>query len=378
MTAMENRTMSRRWIARMSPWALMLAASCVLSCGSRLDGGVGEPATSTAVATAPTELGPEERSTIRLFETVSPSVAYITSIVLRRERFSLDLYQIPQGSGSGFVWDDDGHIVTNFHVIRGSDVARVTLADHSTWEASLVGVAPDKDLAVLHIDAPTSVLRPIPVGGSSDLRVGQKVFAIGNPFGLDQSLTTGVISALGREIESVARIPIREVIQTDAAINPGNSGGPLLDSSGRLIGVNTAIFSPSGVYAGIGFAIPVDTVRWVVPELITKGRIERPTLGVELVSARTVANLGIDGALVMRVVRGSGADAAGLKGTYRDRWGRVQLGDIIVEIEGHPIRSTDDLLLALDRRRAGDSVSVTMIREGKQLTVDVELGSSAR
>jgi S1-C subfamily serine protease len=320
----------------------------------------------------------DERSTIELFEDVSPSVAFITSLALRRERFTLNVYQIPQGAGSGFVWDELGHIVTNFHVIRGSDAARVTLADHSTWDADIVGVAPDKDLAVLHIDAPRGVLRPIAIGRSRDLKVGQKVLAIGNPFGLDQTLTTGVISALGREIESVSRIPIRDVIQTDAAINPGNSGGPLLDSSGRLIGVNTAIFSPSGAYAGIGFAIPVDTVNWVTPELIAKGRIERPTLGVELVSAQSVSNLGIEGALVMRVIEGSGADRAGLLGTFRDRHGRVQLGDVIVEVEGRPIGSTDDLLLALDRRRVGETVDVAIVRDGKKLEIAVELGSPSR
>ena len=323
-------------------------------------------------------LDADERSTIGLFQEVSPSVAFITSLALRRERFTLDLYQIPRGAGSGFVWDESGHIVTNFHVIRGSDVAQVTLADHSTWDAEIVGVAPDKDLAVLHIDAPRAVLKPISVGMSRDLKVGQKVFAIGNPFGLDQTLTTGVISALGREIESLSRIPIRDVIQTDAAINPGNSGGPLLDSSARLIGVNTAIFSPSGAYAGIGFAIPVDTVSWVVPELISEGKIERPTLGVEMVSARAVSNLGIEGALVMRVGQGTGADRAGLKGTFRDRYGRVRLGDVIVEVEGKTIESTDDLLLALDRRRVGEFVDVTIVRDGTRIEMAVQLGPSSR
>jgi len=337
--------------------------------------GLAQPASGAQQPAPRTEpLSSDEESTIRLFEEVSPSSAFITSLELRRERFSLNLYQIPRGAGSGFVWDDAGHIVTNFHVIRGSDAARVTLADRSTWDAQIIGAAPDKDLAVLHIDAPRDVLRPIALGTSKNLRVGQKVFAIGNPFGLDQTLTTGIISALGREIESLSRIPIRDVIQTDAAINPGNSGGPLLDSSGRLIGVNTAIYSPSGAYAGIGFAIPVDTVNWVVPQLIANGRIERPTLGVELVSARTVSNLDVEGALVMRVFPGSGADLAGLRGTYRDRYGRVQLGDVIVKIEGKPIESTDDLLLALDRRKVGEFVQVDIVRDGVAESVSIELG----
>ena len=324
------------------------------------------------------DLEEDERATIELFGKVSPSVAYITSVSLRRDWYSLNIYEIPQGVGSGFVWDERGHVVTNFHVIQGSSAARVTLADHSTWDAKIVGIAPEKDLAVLEIEAPQELLRPIPVGTSRDLRVGQKVLAIGNPFGLDQTLTTGVISALGREIESVTRIPIRDVIQTDAAINPGNSGGPLLDSSGRLIGVNTAIYSPSGAYAGIGFAIPVDTVNWVVPELIAKGRIERPALGVDVISTLGVANIEVEGALVVRVRRGTGADHAGIRPTVRDRYGRVQLGDIIVEVDGQPIRSTDDLSLALDRKREGEVVEVVVFREDRRQSVSVELGPPTR
>ena len=218
------------------------------------------------------DLAEDEKSTIALFKQSSPSVVHITTMTVRQNRFTRDIQQIPQGTGSGFIWDKDGHIVTNYHVIQGADAARVTLADQSTYQARLVGAYPDKDLAVLIIDAKKDRLPPIPLGTSRDLEVGQKVFAIGNPFGLDHSLTTGVISAVGREIESVTHQPIKNVIQTDAAINPGNSGGPLLDSAGRLIGVNTAIYSPSGAYAGIGFAIPVDEVNSVVPRLIREGR----------------------------------------------------------------------------------------------------------
>lgn len=320
----------------------------------------------------------DELATIDLFRRASPSVAYITSISLRRDWFDLNVYEIPRGTGSGFVWDEEGRIVTNFHVIQGANAAQVTLFDRSVWDARVVGVAPEKDLAVLQIEAPVDSLHPIDLGSSADLLVGQSVYAIGNPFGLDQTLTTGVISALGREIESAARIPIRDVIQTDAAINPGNSGGPLLDSSGRLIGVNTAIYSPSGAYAGIGFAIPADTVRWVVPELISKGVIERPTLGVELLSTRVVENLGLEGALIGRVLRGSGADRAGLRGTRRDAFGRVILGDVIVELAGRPVRGADDLLLALDRHRPGQQVEVVVLREGEERTLLVELGDPAR
>jgi S1-C subfamily serine protease len=228
------------------------------------------------------ELLSDEKSTITLFRQASPSVVNITAIGVERDLFTLNLYQIPQGTGSGFVWDTNGDIITNFHVIQQADAAQVTLADQSNWKARIVGVAPDKDIAVLRIDAPANRLRPIPIGTSKDLQVGQSVFAIGNPFGLDQTLTTGVISALNREIESVTRRPIQGVIQSDAAINPGNSGGPLLDSAGRLIGVNTAIYSPSGTSAGIGFAIPVDIVNRIVPELIRSGKVTRPGLGIQI------------------------------------------------------------------------------------------------
>ena len=285
---------------------------------------------------------------------------------MRRNAFRFDLTQIPRGSGSGVVWDDAGHVVTNFHVIEGGDATRVTLADQSTWDAKLVGTAPEKDLAVLKIEAPADRLHPIPIGTANDLLVGQHVFAIGNPFGLDHTLTTGVISALGREIESVARIPIRDVIQTDAAINPGNSGGPLLDSSGRLIGVNTAIYSPSGAYAGIGFAIPVDTLQWAVPDLIQHGRVIRPSLGVQVASAQVARQLGITGALILEVTPGGAGERAGLHATARDDRGRLLLGDIIVAIEGEPVRSSSDLLLLLEQRDAGDSVRVTIVSKGKE------------
>ena len=315
----------------------------------------------------------DERETIELFEKASPSVVYITSLSVRRDFFTLNVLEIPQGTGSGFVWDDAGHVVTNFHVIQNADRAQVTLADRTTWTAELVGVAPEKDLAVLRIDAPASKLRPLPVGSSGDLRVGQSVLAIGDPFGLDQTLTTGVISALGREIESVAQIPIRDVIQTDAAINPGNSGGPLLDSSGRLIGVNAAIYSPSGAYAGIGFSIPVDTVKWVVPELIEHGELQRPTLGVELANPQVSRRLGVEGALVIAVQPGSGADRAGIVPTRRSRDGAIELGDVIVEVEGKAIASNHDLLLALERHSPGEAVELGILRGGRRTTARVVL-----
>ncbi|HEX2163771.1 MAG TPA: trypsin-like peptidase domain-containing protein, partial [Thermoanaerobaculia bacterium] len=289
------------------------------------------PAAQPPTVVARGDLAADERATIELFRNASPAVGNVTSVSVARDRFSFNLLEIPRGTGTCFAWDDQGHVVTNYHVIQGASGARVTLADQSEWEAELVGAAPEKDLAVLRIDAPAELLRPLPLGSSADLAVGQKVFAIGNPFGWDQTLTTGVISALGREIESLAGLPIRDVVQTDAAINPGNSGGPLLDSAGRLIGVNTAIYSPSGAYAGIGFAIPVDTVAWVVPELIAEGRLVRPSLGVQLLTDAQAAQLGIEGALVIAVVPGSGAERAGLRPTRAGRRGRVEHPGIGIE-----------------------------------------------
>jgi len=315
----------------------------------------------------------EEQRTIELFEQASPAVVFITSVSLQRDFWSPRIMEIPRGTGSGFIWDRQGHVVTNFHVIQGASKARVTLADQSTWEARLVGAAPEKDLAVLHIDAPKSVLSPIKRGHSGDLRVGQSVFAIGNPFGLDQTLTTGVISALGREIDSVSSIPIRDVIQTDAAINPGNSGGPLLNSSGQLIGVNTAIFSPSGAYAGIGFSIPVDAVEWVVPELIANGRLRRPVLGVELASSQVQRRLQLEGPLVLDVRPGSGAERAGVRATRRDANGKLVLGDVIVAVGDAQIRSPSDLALALERKNAGDKIRVSVIRDDRIVDLQLEL-----
>jgi len=319
------------------------------------------------------ELADDEKSTIELFRRVSPSVVYITSKTVRRDMFSFNAMEVPQGTGSGFVWDANGYVVTNFHVIKDAAAADVTLADHSTWEAQLVGVAPDKDLAVLKIDAPKSVMPAIAVGTSSDLEVGQKVFAIGNPFGFDQTLTTGVISGLGREIESVTRRPIEGVIQTDAAINPGNSGGPLLDSSGRVIGINTAIFSPSGAYAGIGFAVPVDVVNRLVPQIIRDGRVRKAGLGVSIAEDYMVRRLGAEGVLVVAVTPGGAADKAGVNPTRRDARGNLVLGDLIAAIDGKPVREARDLFRILDAHEVGDAVTLTVRRQGRETNLDVTL-----
>jgi S1-C subfamily serine protease len=319
------------------------------------------------------DLAEDEKSTIELFKLVSPGVVYITSITIQRDIFNFRPLEIPRGTGSGFIWNENGYIVTNYHVIQDSQAADVTLADSSTWKAKLVGVEPDKDLAVLKIDAPKELLHPINVGTSSDLQVGQKVFAIGNPFGFDQTLTTGVISGLGREIESVTRRPIQGVIQTDAAINPGNSGGPLLDSTGRLIGINTAIFSPSGAYAGIGFAVPVDVVNRMVPQIIRYGKVQKPVLGVTIAEDHVVKSLGAEGVLIVAVAPGGGADEAGLQPTRRDVRGRIVLGDLIVGIDGEPVSDSKDLFRILDSHKIGDTVRLRVRRPDGEVDVNVKL-----
>jgi len=323
--------------------------------------------------TARGELAPDEQNTIALFKSVSPSVVYITSMAIRQDFFSLRPLEIPQGTGSGFIWDENGYIVTNYHVIADSQAARVTLADQSAWNAHLVGVEPDKEIAVLKIDAPKRLLPPIALGMSNDLQVGQKVFAIGNPFGFDQTLTTGVISGLGREIESVTRRPIQGVIQTDAAINPGNSGGPLLDSAGRVIGINTAIVSPSGAYAGIGFAVPIDVVNRIVPRIIRGEKARKPGLGVVLADDSLVRRLGLQGALIWAVVPDGAADKAGLRPMGRDRNGGIVLGDVIVAARGKPVHSTNDLFRVVDEHEVGDTLPLTVLREDRELTVQIKL-----
>jgi len=322
--------------------------------------------------TARGDLAADEQNTIDVFSSASPSVVYITSIGLRRSFFSLNAYEIPQGTGSGFIWDKEGRIVTNYHVIKDANRVEVTLSDQSTWKGILVGVAPDKDIAVLQITAPSESLTTIPIGESDTLQVGQKVYAIGNPFGLDHTMTQGIVSALGREIESITGRTIQGVIQTDAAINPGNSGGPLLDSAGRLIGINTAIYSPSGSSAGIGFAVPVGVVNKVVPEIVRYGKVINPGIGISVANERIAQRLGIKGVLIISVQSGSAAAAAGLQGTSEVRGG-VVLGDIIETINDRPVTSFDDLRNELDRYKVGDSVTLGIIRDEERLTVTVRL-----
>jgi S1-C subfamily serine protease len=328
---------------------------------------------------APREVAPagplrtDEEARIAVIDKARPSVVYINTSS-GRNALSEDEEQVPDGAGSGFIWDDKGHIVTNFHVIQNAETAQVGLVDGTKYPARLVGAAPDKDLAVLKIDAPKDKLRPIPIGTSKDLRVGQTTYAIGDPFGLEHTVTDGIVSALKRRIKSATGRTISDVIQTSAAINPGNSGGPLLDSSGRLIGVNTAIYSPSGTNAGIGFAIPVDTVNAVVPELIRRGKIDRPGLGVEIFGQLPARQLGVkSGVLIKKVLPDGAAAKAGLRATRRGANGRTQLGDVIIAVDDKPVGTVDDLFQLLQERSVGDRVRVTVLRDEEQQTIEVVL-----
>jgi S1-C subfamily serine protease len=368
-----RRTRQSIWMYGWATAALLLLVFLFVKQSWVDSASLNDPRATTRAVAPRGDLAPGEKSTIALFRQASPSVLHITAISVQRDLFTLNLYQIPEGTGSGFVWDHSGNIITNFHVIQNADVAQVTLGDQTTWKARRVGVAPDKDIAVLRIDAPTNRLQPIPIGTSKDLQVGQSVFAIGNPFGLDQSLTTGVISALGREIESVTRRPIQGVIQTDAAINPGNSGGPLLDSAGRLIGVNTAIYSPSGVSAGIGFAIPVDTVNRIVSELIRYGKVTRPGIGVQVAEEQIADRLGVKGILVVDVVPGSAAAKAGIRPTRREGSGRVLLGDVVTAVDGKKVESPNELFILLENYKVGDVVNISLLRDGKNFQTKVTL-----
>ena len=326
-------------------------------------------------APLPEGLSAEERRDIDVFRRASGSVAFITNYTRQVDFFSFDAVETPSGTGSGFVWDKEGHIVTNFHVIEDGTKFSVTLGD-ADYDAVLVGAAPDKDLAVLKVDAPPGRLVPLILGRSGDLVVGQRVLAVGNPFGFDHTLTTGVVSGLGRELRSPSGRRIRDVIQTDAAINPGNSGGPLLDSSGRLIGINSAIFSPSGASAGISFAVPIDTVTRLVPQLIRYGRIKQPGIaGATLVSDAIARSNGIEGVAVYQVEEGSPADQSGLGGITFTRSRRPRLGDVIVAVEGKKVRGQEDLFEAFEAAGVGATVklSVTNGRTDKRREVRVKL-----
>ncbi len=340
-----------------------------------------QPAERPAAPNEPADLTPsfaptpEERSTMALFSRVSPSVVAVANKALIRAGGwfgGLQVYEVPQGAGSGFVWDKRGHIISNYHVVHEADALTVTFPDGTTFDAKLVGIAPDQDLAVLKVDAPPERLFPVRAAVSRDLQVGQAVLAIGNPFGLDTTLTVGIVSALGRTITAMTGRRITEVIQTDAAINPGNSGGPLLNSAGELIGVTTAILSPSGAYAGIGFAVPVDTVSRIVPQLIEKGRITRAGLGIQFLPDHITRRAGVTGAAVYAVLPRSPAAEVGIVGvsqSFRDLF----LGDVITAVNGKPVADVEAYNTLFDTLQPGQTVTVTLNRGGKVRTVSARL-----
>jgi S1-C subfamily serine protease len=334
---------------------------------------------ATAQPRAATPRGPlaaDEKATIRLFKNSRNSVVYITTRAQVRDFWSRDTFSVPRGTGSGFIWDESGHVVTNYHVIENASEATIRLANGKDYPATLVGASQLHDIAVLKIRVSQKFSPPLPIGTSHDLQVGQDVYAIGNPFGLDWTLTNGIVSALDRSLTEENGNTVEHLIQTNAAINPGNSGGPLLDSAGRLIGINTAIYSPSGANAGIGFAVPVDTVNRVVPQLISHGKYTRPVIGIgidEDINQRMTSILQIKGVVILRVPPGSAAAAAGLEGVVTTQDGTIIPGDIINAIEGKPVGSVSELAARLDDFRVGDKVNLTVTRDGKRRKVQVVL-----
>jgi S1-C subfamily serine protease len=313
----------------------------------------------------------DERNTISVFRTVAPSTVYVTQTRVVVDYFGGTAQEVPAGSGSGFIWDDHGHVVTNFHVVEGARSLTVTFHDQQTFEAKVVGLEPRKDVAVLKVDAPKNLLVPIRVAKGTQLEVGQKAIAIGNPFGLDFTLTTGVVSAIGRSVQGAGGVSIRDMIQTDAAINPGNSGGPLLDSEGQLIGMNTMIYSKSGSSAGIGFAVPVATIARIVPQIIKTGRAEQVGLGIGIDPVqRLERRIGLRGVIVLSVPEGSSAAKAGLKGITQTNRGII-LGDVIVKVDDKDVRDFDALYSILDAHKPGDVVKVMVVRGEETKTVDV-------
>ena len=353
------------------PLALIAAFSLVL-------------AQSGSVSAAPRAITPrgpltaDEKNNIAVFDSSKSSVAYISTSERVLNYWTQNVTTVPHGTGSGFIWDSAGHVVTNLHVVADAAEATIRLSDGKDYPATLVGVSAAHDIAVLKIRIATSAAVPIPVGTSHDLQVGQKAYAIGNPFGLDWTLTVGIVSALDRSITGENGVLNQHLVQTDAAINPGNSGGPLLDSAGRLIGMNTAIYSPSGGSAGVGFAVPVDTINRVVPELITKGHYSAPSLGIQTdqnLSHAIARQLGVTGAAILRVRPGGPAEKAGLRGVRFGRRNAIFPGDIIVALNDEQIDSVGKLFARLDDRKAGEVVRLTVWRDGKKIQVPVTLRS---
>lgn len=356
------------------------ATSATLAPGSvaapASSGGFGTPAAGNPAQIAPLSDGvrtEDERNTIAVFRSAAPSTVYVTQTRVVVDDFAGTMEEVPAGSGSGFVWDAQGHVVTNYHVVEKAQSVLVTFQNEKTYPARVVGTEPRKDIAVLKVDAPEGVLVPTRVSKHFNLEVGQKTIAIGNPFGLDHTLTTGVISALGRQVQGIGNVTIRDMIQTDAAINPGNSGGPLLDSSGQLIGMNTMIYSRTGSSAGIGFAVPVSTVARVVPQIIKNGKADQLGIGVNVDPLQQIERrFGIHGVVVRAVIAGSPAERSGLRGIQRTPQGFV-LGDVIVGIDDHVVDNFDDLYSAVDAHKPGDKVDVKLRRGDQVVTSKVEV-----
>ncbi|WP_420844629.1 S1C family serine protease [Legionella cardiaca] len=334
----------------------------------------------TSYGTTLDELLPNERNTVEIFQKFSPKVVYVHRLATVVNH-SYERMQVNAGAGSGIIWDAQGHIVTNFHVINGADNLTVSIGK-LTVPAKVVGAEPRKDIAVLAIKSPKALellksFTPFELTHTNELLVGQKTIAIGNPFGLDHSLTVGVISALGRQVPGAGGVTIRDMIQTDTSINPGNSGGPLLDSKGRLIGLNTAIYSNSGSSAGVGFAVPADDIARIVPQIIKNGRVMLSGIGIQVVEPHIARRLGIEkGLLVADVLPHTPAAQAKLHGTVRDSWGRIHIGDVITAINGHPVKNYDNFYNILVDIKVGETINLSVLRQGKILnyklrTIDI-------
>lgn len=357
--------------AAMCAFGGLLALGVVPPYGAPQALALSESARTVELVTRRGDLQAEEIATIQLFSDNTSSVVNITNIVNARKPYSTNIFEIPLGQGSGFIWDDQGHIVTNFHVIRGSSALRVTLIDQSTYPATVVGADPSRDIAVLKLDAPKEVLKGlkhVEIGDTSTLFVGQKVFALGNPFGLDHSLSSGIISGLNRELAEDGGVRIKNAIQSDCSINPGNSGGPLLASNGKVVGINTAIADPTGKggFNGIGFAIPIADAKGVVDQILQYGRVIRPALGITVAPPGALRQLGLEGVLILDVPHGSPADTAGMTGISRDSYGRLVLGDIIVAIDGKPVKNQGDLFDILDQLKVGQTIKIDSLKAGTQ------------
>lgn len=368
----------RRQIPSLPLFALLAAWAMLAVPAQGFDFGGSDQPDAPRSITPRGELAADEQQTINLFEKSRASVVFITTQQQVMDVWTRDVFSVPQGTGSGFVWDDDGHVVTNYHVVREASEALVRLADGRDYKATLVGVSPTHDIAVLKIGVEGAAPPPVPVGTSHDLRVGQKVFAIGNPFGLDWTLTTGIVSALDRSLPEENGVNIEHLIQTDAAINPGNSGGPLLDSAGRLIGINTAIYSPSGASAGIGFSVPVDTVNRVVAQIIRTGKYSRPVLGIQVddaINRQLSARLKLKGVVILGIGRGSPADRAGLQAATLSRNRNIVVGDIITAVNGKTVDSVGKLFSHLDDHPVGATVKLSVQRDEKTIIVPVTLAA---